>query len=708
MSVLDPLFSPRSIAVVGASRDPDSIGATVFHNLLLAGFAGPVYPVNPRADHVASVHAWPTVEAIPGPVDLAILLVPAPYVVEAARACGEKGVRAIIVISAGFGEIPGEGAAREAELVQVVRHYGMRMVGPNCLGVLNTDPAVRMNATFAPSNPPAGRVAFSSQSGALGVAIIDKAVELGIGISQFVSVGNKADVAANDLLEHWERDPRTQVVLLYLESFGNARRFAQVARRVSRTRPIVAVKSGRTGAGARAASSHTGALANSERGVSALLRHTGIIRVDTVEELFDTAMLVANQPLPAGPRVAVVTNAGGPGILATDACVAHGLEMAALSEATRDAMRKVLPREASVANPVDMIASAGPEAIYACLDAALADPACDAVIALFVPPGKADTAAVARAIVEASDRHPDKPVLTCFMGTHGVPAALRSLQEGHVPSYSFPEAGVRALARVVDYARWLEHAGSEVPVVRGVDADRARAALESVEPGGWLGPDATFEVLAAYGIRAVQSRRASGLAEVVRAAEIVGYPVVLKAEATGLVHKSDKGGVLLDLRDRAEVEGGYTALAERFGAALQAVLVQPLVSGDIEVICGVVHDRSVGPLIMFGMGGIHVELLGDVAFALHPLTEAAIADMPEQVRAAKLLDGFRGRPPGDRAAIADVLRRINQLTADQPELGELDLNPIKVLEPGAGAIVVDARIRRRDAQSADLERPKAH
>ena len=482
------------------------MGRTVFDNLLRMGFHGPVYPVNPHAESVGSVHAYPSIDAIPGPVDLAILLLPAPLVLEAAKQCGDKGVRALVVISAGFGETPGPGREREEALLEVVRHYGMRMVGPNCLGVINTDPTIALNATFAPSAPPPGDVAFSSQSGALGVAIIDQANALGIGISEFVSVGNKADINAADLLTHWSEDARTRVVLLYLEGFGDAEAFAKAARALSAKKPVVAVKSGRTGAGARAASSHTGSLATPDRAVEALLRHTGIVRTDTVEELFETAMLLAHQPLPAGRRVAIVTNAGGPGILATDACVAQGLEIAALDEATKDQLRRALPAEASVENPVDMIASAGPDTIEACMRAVLDDANVDAVMALFVPPGQADTEGVAAAIVKASDDHPDKPVLTCFMGAHGVPEALRSLQRAHVPSYAFPEAGARALARVAEYAAWLDRSESEIPSFDDVDREIARHALQSAEAGEWLDTVEAANLLRAYGISVVETR----------------------------------------------------------------------------------------------------------------------------------------------------------------------------------------------------------
>lgn len=690
---LDCLFSPRSVAVIGASRTAGTIGNMVFQNLIRGGFEGPVYPVNPNAEYVASVRTWPSVESIPDDIELAVILLPARLVLEAVEACGRKGVASLVVVSAGFGELE-EGRAREAAVVRRVRELGMRMVGPNCLGILNTDPGVRLNATFAPNVPPPGSVAFSSQSGALGVAILDTARQLGIGVSEFASVGNKADVSGNDLLEHWERDERTDVILLYLESFGNPRRFASTARRVSRAKPIVAVKSGRTADGARAASSHTGALAASDRSTAALFDHTGVIRVNTVEELFDTAMLLANQPLPKGKRVGIVSNAGGPGVLCTDACVARGLELARFAPETVAALGAILPAEAALHNPVDMIASAGKDDMGRCLDAVLSDPGVDAAIALYVPPGHANTTEVAKVIVRASDLHEDKPLLSCFMGTHGVPDALHSLRRGHVPSYAFPEAAAQALARAVGYARWLERPVGVRPTLPPADLRAARAALERVDPDGWLPGDAVAALLEAYGIPHVATKRATTVKEAVGAAGAVGYPVVMKAEADGLVHKSDRGGVKLGLRTAGEVAAAFTEMEEGFGESLRAAVLQPMLDGAVEVIVGAMQDEAFGPLMMFGLGGVQVELFKDVAFALHPLTDADASRLIDSVQAARLLfGGFRGRPPVDRAALLDLLARLGQLIDETPALAELDLNPVLMRPEGEGLCVVDARIR---------------
>src|SRR6266850_5829760 len=476
MGNLESLLRPRSVAVIGASRRRDSIGGAILRNLIDQGFQGPVYPVNPNASFVQSIAAYPSIASVPGEVDLAIIVIPAEQVLEAAQACGEKGVQALIVISAGFKETGEEGLKRERALVEVARQYGMRLVGPNCLGIVNTDAGVSMNATFAPVSPPAGRVAFSSQSGALGLAILDYARRLNLGISQFVSVGNKAEVSGNDLIEYWEKDPGTDLILLYLESFGNPQKFTQLARRVARTKPIIAVKSGRTPGGSRAASSHTGALAGSDAAVDALFRQSGVIRTDTIEELFDTAMLLASQPVPTGPRVAILTNAGGPGIMAADACESAGLELTSLETKTVRGLRAFLPVEASTKNPVDMIASANAESFEMALRLLLHDNHVDSVIVIFVPPLATGAQDVARAIIKGAAGN-KKPILSCFMGSHGVPESLRSLNEGHIPSYSFPEAAARTLARAVKYGEWRNAPPGKVPALGDVDRERARAVL---------------------------------------------------------------------------------------------------------------------------------------------------------------------------------------------------------------------------------------
>jgi acetyl coenzyme A synthetase (ADP forming)-like protein len=701
-TALDALLAPRSIAVVGASRTRGTIGAALFDNLLLHGFQGPVYPVNPGAAVVHSVKAYPSVSAIPDPVDLAVLVVPAAQVLAVADDCIAKGVKALLVISAGFAETGEAGKALQDRLVEKVRGAGMRMVGPNCLGLLNADPAVAMDATFAPTWPPHGGVAFSSQSGAVGLAILDYARELGIGVHQFVSIGNKADVSGNDLIQHWGDDPAVKVVLLYLESFGNPRNFMRIASEVSRKKPIVAVKSGRTAAGARAASSHTGSLAGMEVAVDALIGQVGVIRTDTIEELFDAAMLLANQPVPKGDRVAILTNAGGPGIMATDACESRGLTVAELSPDTVAELRAFLPAEASLRNPVDMIASATPASYERALRCILDDPGVDAVIVLFVPPVGTEAAEVAAAIQRGGAGAP-KPVLTCFMGMHGVPAALSSLRQGRFPSYAFPEAAGIALARAVRYGQWLARGPGVRPALDSIDVAAAQRALaDSGVTDGWLPPHTVRALLAAYGLETPSTAMATTADEAADFAAQVGFPVAVKLASKTLTHKTDVGGVALGVKDAPGVRAAFAAMrgaleAKGLGDAMQGVVVQPMVPPGVELFVGVTRTPDFGPLVGFGIGGVQVELWKDVVFRVHPLTDLDAADMLAQIRAVKLLDGFRGGPVADRAAVMDALLRVDRMVGDLPTVAELDLNPLVARAPGCGVVAVDARIRVRPA-----------
>ena len=700
---LRPFFRPRGVAVIGASRDPASIGYRILEALVMNRFEGPVYPVNPRADVVGSIPAYKSVLDIPGPVDLAVIAVPRDAVLDVVDQCGAKGVRALVVITAGFAETGPEGRALQERLVAKVRGYGMRMVGPNCLGLINTAPDVRLNASFSPVFPPHGRVAMSSQSGALGLAILEYARDLGLGLSTFVSVGNKADVSGNDLLQYWEDDEETDLILLYLESFGNPRRFARLARRVARKKPILAVKAGRTAAGTRAAGSHTAALAASDTAVEALFRQAGVIRADTLEEMFDVAALLANQPLPAGPRVAVVTNAGGPGILATDALAAAGLQVPEPSPATREALRRFLPPAASLGNPIDMIASATARHYRDTLRAVLADPAFDAVLVIFIPVGLADVegvaAAVREAVAEARREGHAKPVAACFMSARGLRQPL-AVGDERIPSYRFPESAARALAKAYEYARWRQRPLGRIPAHPDLDIATARAICRQARErgGGWLSADEATRVLASFGLPVVPSRLARSEEEAVAAAEALGYPVAVKLASRTLIHKTEWGGVQLNLGDAAAVRAACRRMVERLEAAgrrgeLDGFLVQPMVTGGTELVVGVTGDPLFGPLIAFGLGGIHVEVLKDVVFRITPLTDLDAEEMIRSIRGYRLLEGYRGHPPADREAIRDVLLRISRLVEEVPEIAELDINPLKAFEPGRGCLVVDARIR---------------
>lgn len=694
---LDAVLRPKSVAVIGASRQRGSISGEVFHNLISQGFPGPVYPVNRSAKVVQSVTAYASIKDVPGDVDLAVITIPKEHVLAAVRECVQKGVRGLVVLTAGFGETGAQGKALQDELTRIVRGAKMRMVGPNCLGLLNTDPEINLNATFAPTWPPHGGVAFSSQSGAIGLAILDTARDLGIGITQFVSMGNKADVSGNDLLEYWENDPGCRVILLYLESLGNPARFMEIARRVARKKPIAVVKSGRTEAGARAASSHTGALAGLDVAVDALLGQAGVIRTDTMEELFDLAMLLANQPVPSGNRVGLLTNAGGPAIMASDACESRGLAIPALSPKTVEELHAFLPAEASTKNPVDMIASATPASYERALKLLLADEAIDSVIVLFVPPIVTEAADVAAAIRRAG-AGTKKPIVTCFMGTHGIPEALSSLREGRYPSYAFPEAAAQALSRAVRYGTWLSVPQGKVPELAGIQPDDARSAVRTGRPNRWLSAADVRRVLDAYGIRTPKEEVASDARGAAAAAARIGFPVALKLASETIMHKTELGGVVLGLSSAEEVSRAFASIRENLVALkregeMSGVLVQEMAPRGVETFVGVTQAPGYGSLIGFGIGGIAVEIWKDVVFRVAPITDTDAAAMLDQIRGVKLLDGFRGSLKADRDALRDTLLRISRMAQDLPEIQEMDLNPLVALEPGKGAIAVDARIR---------------
>jgi acetate---CoA ligase (ADP-forming) len=691
-------FEPRSVAVIGASRRRGSVAGELFHNLLAAGFNGPVYPVNPKAPVVQSVPAYKSVLEVPGPVDLAVLVVPAPWVVQAARDCATKGVRAIVVISAGFAETGPEGAERQRELLRVCRTAGMRLIGPNCLGIVNTDPQVSLDATFGPIVPLPGRVGFLSQSGALGLAIIDYANALGLGLSSFVSVGNKADISGNDLLSYWEQDDRTDVVLLYLESFGNPRKFARVARRVARTKPVLAVKSGRSAAGARATSSHTGALlAASDVTVDALFHQAGVVRTDTLAELFDVASLLANQPIPAGRRVGIVTNAGGPGIMCADVCEAGRLQVVELSPQLQTSLAEGLPAEAAVANPVDMLASAPPEHYRRTVELVAASGEVDAVIAIFIPPLRTDPAEVARAVRDAAATAGPVPVLSVVMSASDPPAEPDTAGP-RLPRYRFPEDAARALVRAVEYGSWRQRPEGQVPELAEAGHDEAAALLAAALADGpgprWLGPAEVARLLGCYGVPVAEWRLAGSPEEAGAAAVELGGPVALKAVAPRLIHKTEAHAVRLHLTGADQVRTAATEMAEAVAAEdypIEGFLVQRMVGEGVELLVGVVHDASFGPVIACGAGGTAVELLKDVAVRITPLTDLDAAEMVRSLATFPLLDGYRGAPKADVAALEDLLLRISALVEAHPEIAELDCNPVKVLADGA--VVVDARVR---------------
>ena len=683
-STLDPFFAPRSIAVVGAGRRRGSIGAEVFHNLTTR-FRGDLYAVNPHGQTVHGLPAWPTIVSIPWPIDLAVIAVPCAAVEGAIDDCIAANVPAVVVISAGFSETGDEGRRHEARIRDKVRRAGIRMVGPNCMGIVNTDPAVQMNATFAPVFPPSGSIGFSSQSGALGLAILESAKQLNIGISNFVSIGNKADVSTNDLLEHWETDPRTSVILLYVESFGNPRRFGEIARRVAKQKPIAVVKSGRSSGGARAASSHTGALAASDTAVEALFRDAGVIRTDTVEELFHVGALLAHQPLPAGRRVAILTNAGGPGILAADACDARGLQLARLSNATIASLASFLPRAASVRNPVDMLATASADDYRRALPLVLADPAVDSVLVIFIPPLVTRTDEVAAAIAQAA-RGSAKPVLATFFGAAGVPDVLAP-----VPCYVFPESAAAALARVVEYAGWRGRPAGAVPALTDIDAVQCRTIIDQARAtgGGWLDPLSAFALLESCGFTTAAVRTIVTVEGALAAAKEVGYPVVLKGAGPGLLHKTESAAVHIGLASEEAVKRAFHALNRR--PDVTHVIVQRQVTEGVEMFAGGMFDAQFGHMVMCGSGGTLLELLRDTSCRLAPLTDRGASEMIEEIRGKALLRGFRGGPAVNEDAFRTTLLRVSALLRLCPEIEELDLNPVIVTTRGAYA--VDVRVR---------------
>jgi acetyl coenzyme A synthetase (ADP forming)-like protein len=678
---LHPFFEPKSIAIVGASARRGQIGGELFRNVIEADFAGSAYPVNRKGEPVAGVHGFSSVAGIPDQVDVAVICVPGGGVLEAAEEALNAGVRALVVISAGFAETGAEGAERQEQLLALARAHGARVVGPNCLGISSS--AVNLNATFAPRAFPKGKIGFSSQSGALGLAVLERASARGLGLTSFVSIGNKADVSSNDLLEWWEDDEATEMVVLYLESFGNPRAFARIARRLARRKPILAMKGGTTRAGSKAASSHTAALAGSEAAIDALFRQAGVIRTATLDELIDVAALLSAQPVPRGRRVAVLTNAGGLGILAADACESLGLELPTPSEETRAALAAVLPAEASTANPVDMLGGANEQSFATVLPLVLADPGIDAAIVLFVPTVGVDEDAVGAAISAAAAVAEGKPVLCVFLSGRGAPATLRSVEP--VPAFDYPEAAARALGRAAERGEWLRRPAGAVPEL---DHDReaaeavVREALED-DGDGWLDPGRTRRLLEAYGIPLVAERVVETPEAAVEAAHELGFPVVLKTAAPG-AHKTEQGGIALNLADEAAV----LAAAERIGGPL---LVQPFVRDGAELLAGAVEDPVFGPLVAFGPGGVLAELIGEAQFRLAPLSDRDAEELVRSGKAGRLVAGFRGTPAADEGALVDLLLRLSLLAHDIPELAELDLNPVIALP--TGCLAVDARAR---------------
>ncbi len=694
--MLNAILAPASIAVIGASRTAGTIGHEIVASLVRCGFTGGVYPVNPKASAICSIPAYPDIESIPAPIDQAIIVVPRDLVQEVVEACARKGVKGLVVISAGFREVSAEGAERERRLTAFVRAHGMRMLGPNCMGVLNANPVISMNGTFAPHLPPYGKVGFVSQSGAMGLSVLDYAREYGIGISQFVSIGNKPDVSGNDLLLAWEDDPDVETILMYVENFGNPATFLEIASRITRRKPIIVVKSGRSRAGARAASSHTGALAASDVAVDALLAQAGVLRAGTMEELFDLAMAFSVQRPPASRRIAVVTNAGGPGILAADACEAYGLELPELVPETVARLAPLFPAEASIRNPLDMIASATPKGYRAALGTLLDDPNVDGALAIFVPPLGVTQEDVSLAIASVAEAHPEKTVFGVLMGHKGLPQGKATLHAAKVPAYIFPESAARALAAMCRWREWRDRPAA-VPELLAVNDAVARRLIAAARAAGHtrLAEAEALELLEAYGIPVARGELAVCADQAAEIASRMGYPVVLKIVAPAILHKSDVGGVHVNLADAEEVRRAYYRIVEgartaRPDALISGVLVQPMVQTGRELIVGMTRDPLFGPLVMYGLGGVLVEVLRDVTFRIAPFGRDDAKRMMGEIRAASLLDAVRGTAAADRIAVENVLLRVGKLVRDFPEIAELDINPLIAMP--SGAVAADARV----------------
>ncbi len=725
-AAMERLLCPRAVAVIGASDHAGTIGYTLVRNLLSQEFVGPVYPVNPKHRVVCSVPCYASLEDIPEPVDLAIVAVPAPEVKNVVQQCAKKGVYGLVVISAGFGETGPTGKALEDGLLDLVRRYGMRLVGPNCLGLLNTDSAVRLNATFAPVFPPAGRVALSSQSGALAIAVLNLARELRLGISQFVSVGNKADVSSNDLLHYWGDDPGTDVILLYMESFGNPKKFSRIARRVSRKKPIVVLKSGSSTAGARAASSHTGALSSNAVVAKTLMDQAGIIQTDSMERLFHAAKVVGTQPLPAGGRLAILTNAGGPAILSADRAEAEGLTVPTLSDKLQDRLRRLVVPTASVHNPVDMVAQATVAQYEACLKLLLESPEVDQVAVLFIPPVVTRGEDVAQAILRARaavvggkpESKLGKPLVACMMGEVGGGEAFDLLESQGIPTFRFPEDSVTALAQLTRYSEWRRAPRGNRVRFKDSRRDDAQAILRRAtanlrlplhtpapgdaahreEPGAWLAPLEAYDVLRAYGIPAAATRLARTAEEAVVEAEALGFPIALKLSSLTITHKSDVQGVQLGLRSGAEVRDAFGRIERALSVLgrrkeMDGVMLQPMAQGGLEMVLGMSHDPQFGPVLMVGLGGIYLELFRDVQFVLQPVTDREIVQMVDKLRSRRILDGYRGEPARDVDALHEMLARLSQMIEENPQIREVDFNPVMLFPKGQGGQVVDVRIR---------------
>jgi acetyl coenzyme A synthetase (ADP forming)-like protein len=693
--LLETLFSPRSIAVIGASRSEGKLGHAVLSNILASGFQGVVYPINPGAEEVLGLQAYPDIEAVPDEVDLAVVVVPARFVIKALESCGKKGVKSVVIITAGFRETGHEGLLAERRMAEISREHGMRIIGPNCLGVIDT--FVPMNASFAVGMPRSGHIALMSQSGALCTSILDIASAQDVGFSRFVSLGNKADVNEIDFLKLWSGDPESNVIIAYLEEIADGAHFLEVTRRLTKKKPVIAIKSGSTSAGSRAVSSHTGSLAGSERAYEAAFKQAGVLRAGSVEDLFDLAMALARQPLPPKNDVAVITNAGGPGIMASDAVERAGLRLATLTKETNDRLRRALPEAASVVNPVDVLGDALADRYRVALETVAADENVGAILVILTPQFMTQVEETARAVGETVQKA-DIPILACFMGEANIQKGMRILTSYNVPNYIVPERAVRALRAMADQREWQKARLAQFEEF-DVDSQRVADIFKKVHDEGRLqiGDAEARDIMTAYGFSLPASELCKTPEDAVAFAEKTGYPVVMKIASPDILHKTDIGGVRMNVNGAGDVRDGFDLLTYRAlrympDAEVWGCLVQQQVRGGKEVIVGMNRDPQFGPLVMFGLGGIYVEVLKDVSFRIAPFSREESQAMMQEVRSFNLLRGVRGEPQSDLAAISDTLLRVSQLVKDFPEIVEMDINPLMVFEEGRGAMGIDMRL----------------
>lgn len=696
------IFSPRSIAVVGASTRTDSVGRALFSNILFSGYSGIVYPVNPKARGILGVRAYRSVWDIPESVDLAVIIVPSGNVPGVVEECGEKGIKGVIVITAGFKEMGKKGAELEKKVIAVSEKYSISLMGPNCLGVINTDPAISLNSTFISHMPKAGNIAFISQSGALGVAALEYARNKNIGLSKFFSIGNKADIIENDLLAVLKDDPLTDVILLYLEDLTNPKEFIELARKITdnpeKSKPILAIKSGRTLEGAKAASSHTGALGSSDEAYNTLFAQCGVLRVETIEELFNYAMAFATQPLPKGNKVGIVTNAGGFGIIATDVSVKNGLKVADLQDKTKETMRKGLSPAATVNNPVDVIGDAKAEHYALALKSVLADKNVDGVIVIASPPPMISMEGIFSAISDVIVKQ-TKPAVVCCMGVTDISESQKILDQKNIPHYLFPEAAARSMANMSNYAQWLKRIRTGIRRFKDADKKKVKEIIAGAknDKRNFLPEPEAHEVLRAYGFPIPEHRLAKSEKECIGYAKEIGYPVVLKIVSPDILHKVDVGGVKINICNEEQLKKDYNEILKSVKkmkpkANIWGIFVQQMAKKGKETIIGMNRDPHFGPMLMFGMGGVYVEVLKDVTFRIAPIRELSARHMIQNIRAYKILEGVRGEKPSDIDTIAECLQRLSQLVTDFEEIVELDINPLIVYSKGKGAKVVDARI----------------